>query len=46
MSQDVYGALLDYASGGGPWTGSEVQVRDKAAGVARLIVASAEYQFN
>ena len=46
ISQDVYGALLDYAQGGGPWTGSDLQVRDKAAGVARLIVASAEYQFN
>ena len=46
ISQDVYNALLEYARGGGAWTGSEVQVRDKSAGLARLIVAASEYQFN
>jgi uncharacterized protein (DUF1800 family) len=46
ITQDVYSALLEYARGGGAWSGSDVQVRDKAAGIARLIVASSEYQFN
>jgi len=46
ITQDVYNALLEYARGGGAWTGSEAQVRDKSAGLARLIVASSEYQFN
>jgi hypothetical protein len=46
ITQDVYNALLEYARGGGAWTGSEVQLRDKSAGIARLIVASSEYQFN
>ena len=43
---DVYNALLEYARGGGAWTGSETQVQNKSAGLARLIVASSEYQFN
>ncbi len=46
LTHDVYNALLEYARGGGAWTGSDVQVRDKSAGLARLIVASSEYQFN
>jgi uncharacterized protein (DUF1800 family) len=32
------------AAGGQAWTGSEAQVRTKAAGLARLIIGSAEYQ--
>jgi uncharacterized protein (DUF1800 family) len=46
FTQDAYNALLEYARGGGAWTGTDAQVRDKSAGLARLIVASSEYQFN
>jgi uncharacterized protein (DUF1800 family) len=46
ISGDVYHALLEYARGGGAWTGSDTQLNDKGAGLARLIVASSEYQFN
>lgn len=46
FSQDVRNALLDYARGGGAWTGSDAQLNNKGAGLARLIVASSEYQFN
>jgi uncharacterized protein (DUF1800 family) len=46
LTQDAYNALLEYARGGGAWTGTDAQVRDKSAGLARLIVASSEYQFN
>jgi uncharacterized protein (DUF1800 family) len=46
LSQDVYNALLEYARGGGAWTGNEAQLNNKGAGLARLIVASSEYQFN
>jgi uncharacterized protein (DUF1800 family) len=46
ISTDVYNALLDYARGGGAWTGNDAQLNNKGAGLARLIVASSEYQFN
>ena len=46
ITQDVYNALLEYARGGGAWTGSDTQLNNKSAGLARLIVASSEYQFN
>jgi uncharacterized protein (DUF1800 family) len=46
ITQDVYNALLEYARGGGAWTGSDTQLNNKGAGLARLIVASSEYQFN
>jgi uncharacterized protein (DUF1800 family) len=46
ISQDVYSALLEYARAGGAWTGSDTQLNNKGAGIARLIVASSEYQFN
>jgi uncharacterized protein (DUF1800 family) len=46
ITQDVYSALVEYARGGGAWTGNDAQLRDKSAGLARLIVASSEYQFN
>ena len=46
LTADVYNALLEYARGGGAWSGSDAQLRDKSAGVARLIVASSEYQFS
>lgn len=46
ISADVYQALLDYAGSSGAWTGSDTQLNNKGAGLARLIVASSEYQFN
>jgi uncharacterized protein (DUF1800 family) len=46
ITPDVYHALLGYARGGGAWTGSDVQLNNKGAGIARLIVAASEYQFN
>jgi uncharacterized protein (DUF1800 family) len=46
ISAEVYQALLDYAGSGGAWTGSDAQLNNKGAGLARLIVASSEYQFN
>ena len=46
MSTNVYDALLEYARGGGAWTGNDAQLNNKGAGLARLIVASSEYQFN
>ena len=42
---DVYNALLEYARSGGAWTGNDTQLNNKGAGLARLIVASSEYQF-
>jgi uncharacterized protein (DUF1800 family) len=46
MSPDVYNALLEYLRQGGAWTGSDTQVANKAAGLARLVVGAGEYQFN
>jgi uncharacterized protein (DUF1800 family) len=46
ISAEVYNALVEYARGGGPWTGNDAQLNNKGAGLARLIVASSEYQFN
>jgi uncharacterized protein (DUF1800 family) len=40
----VYDDLLAYAQTGGAWTGSDSQLTAKAAGLARLIVGSSEYQ--
>ncbi len=37
-------ALLNYLVAGGAWTGSESQVNTRAAGLARLLFASSEYQ--
>jgi uncharacterized protein (DUF1800 family) len=37
-------ALKTYVVDGGAWTGSTAQLQTKAAGLARLIVGSAEYQ--
>jgi hypothetical protein len=37
-------ALLDYLVAGGSWSGSDSQVNTRAAGLARLLVASSEYQ--
>ncbi len=38
-------ALVAYLVAGGAWTGSASQVGTRAAGLARLLVGSAEYQF-
>ena len=46
FSNDTSAALLDYLRQGGAWTGSDAQLAAKAAGLARLIVGSSEYQFN
>jgi uncharacterized protein (DUF1800 family) len=46
ISQDAYNALLEYAVAGGAWTGNDTQLNNKGAGLARLIVAASEYQFN
>ena len=45
LTPDVRDALLEYAGAGG-WSGSDAQLNSKGAGLARLIVASGEYQFN
>jgi len=37
-------ALLNYLVAGGAWSGDESQVSTRAAGLARLLVASSEYQ--
>jgi uncharacterized protein (DUF1800 family) len=41
----MYSDLVVYASSGAAWTGSDAQVQTKAAGLAHLILGSAEYQF-
>jgi uncharacterized protein (DUF1800 family) len=38
-------ALASYLVAGGPWTGSAAQLSTRAAGLARLLVGSSEYQF-
>jgi uncharacterized protein (DUF1800 family) len=37
-------ALMSYLLAGGVWTGGETQVNTRTAGLARLLVGSAEYQ--
>jgi len=37
--------MLTYLTTGSPWTGSETQMNAKAAGLARLVAGSGEYQF-
>ena len=37
-------ALVSYLVAGGPWTGSAAQLNTRAAGLARLLVGSSEYQ--
>jgi uncharacterized protein (DUF1800 family) len=44
LTQEVRNELLAYLEAGGAWTGSTAQVQAKAAGLARLIVGSGEYQ--
>jgi uncharacterized protein (DUF1800 family) len=45
IDRTPYGELLAYLRTGGPWTGSDAQINMKAAGLVRLIVGTAEYQF-
>jgi uncharacterized protein (DUF1800 family) len=45
MTNAVNEALLEYARAGGAWTGSDAQLNSKGSGLARLVVASSEYQF-
>ena len=40
-----YGELLAHITSNAPWTGSASQIRTKAAGLVKLIVGSADYQF-
>jgi hypothetical protein len=46
ITPDVYNTLLEYARAGATWPGSDTQLNNKGAGLARLIVAASEYQFN
>jgi uncharacterized protein (DUF1800 family) len=45
LDRTPYGELLAYLRMGAPWTGSEAQINMKSAGLVRLIVGAAEYQF-
>ena len=45
-ASETTAAMLDYLRQGGAWTGSDAQLANKASGLGRLIVGSAEYQFN
>ncbi|OFW07189.1 MAG: hypothetical protein A3I61_04185 [Acidobacteria bacterium RIFCSPLOWO2_02_FULL_68_18] len=45
FSLGPYRDLLSYVNTATPWTGSDAQVNAKAAGLARLILGSSEYQF-
>jgi hypothetical protein len=40
-----YDELVSYLNAGGSWSGSDAQVNARAAGLTRLILGSAEYQF-
>ena len=44
LPRDAFGDLVSYAGAGAPWTGSDAQIQTKAAGLAHLILGSAEYQ--
>jgi uncharacterized protein (DUF1800 family) len=46
IAPDVYNAMLEYARSGATWPASDGLLNNKGAGLARLIVASSEYQFN
>jgi uncharacterized protein (DUF1800 family) len=43
--KSMYGDLVEYASSGATWPVSDAQMQTKVAGVAHLILGSAEYQF-
>jgi hypothetical protein len=44
FDQRARSELIGYLETGGAWTGSDAQLSVKAAGLARLIVGSGEYQ--
>jgi uncharacterized protein (DUF1800 family) len=44
FESQAYAELMSYLNAGGSWTGSDAQVTARAAGLARLIVGSSEYQ--
>jgi uncharacterized protein (DUF1800 family) len=44
FARDPLQALIDYTRAGGAWTGSDAQLLTKAAGLAHLIIGSANYQ--
>jgi uncharacterized protein (DUF1800 family) len=44
FDQSARSELVTYLEAGGAWTGSDAQLRTKAAGLARLIVGSGQYQ--
>lgn len=45
LDNDVLGDLVSYAASGSAWSGSDVQLQTKGAGLAHLILGSPEYQF-
>ena len=45
LPRDAFADLVSYAGAGAPWTGSDTQLQTKAAGLAHLVLGSAEYQF-
>ena len=45
-SAETTADMLAYLRQGGVWTGSDTQLANKGAGLGRLIIGSAEYQFN
>jgi hypothetical protein len=44
LPRDAFSDLVSYAGAGAPWTASDAQLQTKAAGLAHLILGSAEYQ--
>jgi uncharacterized protein (DUF1800 family) len=44
LDQSPQQVLASYLVAGGPWSGSQDQLETRAAGLARLLVGSAEYQ--
>ena len=45
FDRQPYNDLLSYLRAGGAWTGTDAQANTKTAGLVRLIVGAAEYQF-
>jgi uncharacterized protein (DUF1800 family) len=45
MDRAPQDALMQYLLAGGTWTGTATQVSTRAAGLARLLIGSGEYQF-
>jgi uncharacterized protein (DUF1800 family) len=45
LDRSVLDALNGYLASTGPWTGSDTQVRAKAAGLFHLVTGTPEYQF-